>query len=281
MPLIVGCQMVFAKPEGHKDPLYLQELIAISKGTIMHFVPSMLSIFLEEVNADLCTSLRHVVCSGEALTASMVKSFKAQLPHVQLHNLYGPTEAAIDVTAIDLTQAEITNTVSIGFPVANTQIYIVNPAMKEQPVGVAGELCIGGIQVARGYLKREELNQKKFIDNPFVPGEKLYRTGDLASWNADGSIAYVGRIDNQIKLRGYRIELGEIEALLEKQEAVQQAVVVAKEITENNKQLVAYVVNEGTFDKEATIAILANQLPEYMVPKYYVALDEMPLSVNG
>ncbi|WP_459209686.1 non-ribosomal peptide synthase/polyketide synthase [Aquimarina rhabdastrellae] len=281
MPLIVGCQMVLAKPEGHKDPLYLQELIATSQGTIMHFVPSMLSIFLEEVNTDLCTSLRHVVCSGEALTASMVKSFRTQLPNVQLHNLYGPTEAAIDVTAIDLTHQAIANTVSIGYPVANTQIYIVNPAMQEQPVGVAGELCIGGIQVARGYLKREELNQEKFINNPFVHGGKLYRTGDLASWNADGSIAYVGRIDNQIKLRGYRIELGEIEALLEEQEAIQQAVVVAKEVTENNKQLVAYVVTEGTFNKEATITILANQLPEYMVPKYYVALDEMPLSVNG
>ncbi len=281
MPLVTGCKLVFAKPEGHKDPLYLQELIAKEQGTIMHFVPSMLSIFLEDVDSKLCTSLRHVVCSGEALTNSMVKSFRTQLPTIQIHNLYGPTEAAIDVTSIDLTTAEIENQVSIGYPVANTQIYILNDALEPQPIGVAGELCIGGIQVARGYLNREDLTKEKFIEDPFSSGGRLYKTGDLASWNADGSIAYIGRKDNQVKLRGYRIELGEIETLLEEQDTVQQAVVVAKEITSGNKQLVAYVVNEGVFEEQAAMEQLSMLLPEYMVPKYYVSLTEMPLSGNG
>ncbi|WP_459209685.1 amino acid adenylation domain-containing protein [Aquimarina rhabdastrellae] len=281
MPLVTGCKLVFAKPEGHKDPLYLQELIAKEQGTIMHFVPSMLSIFLEDVDSKLCTSLRHVVCSGEALTSSMVKSFKTQLPTIQIHNLYGPTEAAIDVTAIDLTTAEIENQVSIGYPVANTQIHILNDALEPQPIGVAGELCIGGIQVARGYLNREDLTKEKFLEDPFNSGGRLYKTGDLASWNADGSIAYIGRKDNQVKLRGYRIELGEIEALLEEQDTVQQAVVVAKGITPGNKQLVAYVVNEGVFEEQAAMEQLSTLLPEYMVPKYYVSLTEMPLSGNG
>ena len=249
MPLVTGCKLVFAKPEGHKDPLYLQELIAKEQGTIMHFVPSMLAIFLEDVDSKQCESLRHVVCSGEALTSSMVKSFRTQLPTIQLHNLYGPTEAAIDVTSIDLTTTEIENQVSIGYPVANTQIHILNDVLEPQPIGVAGELCIGGIQVARGYLNREDLTKEKFLKDPFISGGRLYKTGDLASWNADGSIAYIGRKDNQVKLRGYRIELGEIEALLEEQDSVQQAVVIAKEITPGNKQLVAYVVNEGIFEE--------------------------------
>ncbi len=281
MPLIVGCTLVFAKPEGHKNPIYLQELIAKEQGTIIHFVPSMLSVFLEDIIETTCDSLRHIVCSGEALTYTIVKNCREKLPEVKIHNLYGPTEAAIDVTAIDITTKVIDTNISIGSPVANTQIYILNENLQKQPIGVTGELCIGGIQVARGYLNRKSLTEEKFIENPFIKGEKIYKTGDLASWKTDGSIAYIGRKDNQVKIRGYRIELGEIESLIDELPEIQQSVVTVNEDAHNNKRLIAYVVSETTIDTQQIEAILLAKLPEYMVPKHYMVLDTMPLSVNG
>ena len=216
-PLITGARLVFAKPGGQGDSTYLKEIISKQKITLLHFVPPMLSAFLADVEAGDCQGLKNVLCSGEALSAAQVQLFNEKLPHVQLHNLYGPTEAAIDVSCWSHTNKDkkIT-TVPIGKPVANTQLYILSREQQAAPLGVPGELYIGGVQVGRGYWKQPELTSQKFIKDPFSrdPAARLYKTGDLARWQADGNIEYLGRIDDQVKIRGYRIELclGEIES---------------------------------------------------------------------
>ena len=283
MPLITGSKMVFASPEGHKDVGYLQEIILKEKITLMHFVPSMLGVFLLDIDEVKCNSLRTVVCSGEALPSNMVETFQNLLKDTSLYNLYGPTEASIDVTAINLTKVDVVKEgISIGKPVANTNIYIVDSDLTLVPLGVVGELLIGGVQVARGYLNREALTKDKFIDSPFKMGERLYRTGDLARWLPSGDIAYMGRNDYQVKIRGYRIELEEIESQLTMLEGIEQALVLAKDNGSGDKQLIAYTIgkeqryNSGELQKE-----LLKHLPDYMVPKFYVALDVMPLTANG
>ncbi|WP_046759183.1 non-ribosomal peptide synthetase, partial [Kordia jejudonensis] len=210
MPLITGCQLVIAKPEGHKDPVYLQNTIEKHHVSLVHFVPSMLAVFVETVEAEKCSSLQNIICSGEALPVQLVKDFKATFTNTSIHNYYGPTEAAIDVTAINLTNSDYEVTIPIGKPVANTNIYIVGEDMQLSPIGVSGEILIGGVQVSEGYINREALTKDKFIESPFKKGERVYKTGDIARWLPDGNIAYIGRKDDQIKLRGYRIELGEI-----------------------------------------------------------------------
>lgn len=273
MPLITGSRLVFARPEGHKDPQYLQELIDREQVSIVHFVPSMLGIFLEELDSGKCESLRHVVCSGEALPATTVAECKEKLPWVRIHNLYGPTEAAIDVTAIDLTDTEL---VTIGKPVANTKIYIVDEQLRQQPVGVAGELLIEGIQVARGYINQPALTASRFIDSPFTAGARLYRTGDLAKWLPDGTISYLGRMDDQVKIRGNRIEPGEIESRILSWGHAEQAGVIVKD-----KRLVAYVVPKEGYQKEQLYNYLYKHLPDYMVPGIIMELEELPLTSSG
>jgi len=180
LPLVCGGKLVFSKPGGHKDPLYLDEIIAVQNISIVHFVPSMLSAALDTIKWDRLESLRHVVCSGEALSKSIEESFKEKAPFSSLHNYYGPTEASIDVTAIDLSQHPTEGSeVSIGSPISNMQIYILNEKEELQPVGVEGEIYAGGAGLARGYLNRPELTKEKFIASPFKAGERLYRTGSV------------------------------------------------------------------------------------------------------
>jgi amino acid adenylation domain-containing protein/non-ribosomal peptide synthase protein (TIGR01720 family) len=282
MPSITGSCLVFAEPEGHKDPSYLQDLIERSQISIMHFVPSMLGIFLEELDAEKCRSLKHVVCSGEALPGIMVEEFKQKLPWVHIHNLYGPTEAAIDVTYIDLTNVDTNESgVTIGKPVANTKIYIVDRQMSLQPIGVPGELLIEGVQVAQGYLNRPELNAEKFIVSPFNEGERIYRTGDLAKWLANGEIAYIGRIDNQVKIRGNRIELGEIETRILESGFVDNVAVLVKGEELARKYLVAYVVPKEGYQQEDLYTYLKGRLPEYMLPGVVIEMDSFPLTSSG
>ncbi|WP_378186687.1 amino acid adenylation domain-containing protein [Aquimarina sp. W85] len=281
MPSITGCELVFAKPEGHKDPLYLQQIIEDSRITITHFVPSMLGIFLENLTPETCRSLRHVVCSGEALPSSMVEEFKQKLPWVRIHNLYGPTEAGIDVTSIDLTDVDTKEKgVSIGKPVANTKIYIVDKNLLEQPIGVPGELLIEGIQVAQGYLNRPDLNSDKFITSPFTKGARIYRTGDLARWLPNGEIAYIGRIDDQVKIRGNRIELGEIESKMQSSGYVDNAVVMVRGES-SRKYLVGYVIAKEEYTEDALYDYLTTHLPDYMVPSQILILEELPLTSSG
>ena len=241
-PLITGARLVMAQPGGQGDSRYLVDLIKQQEITTIHFVPSMLAVFLEERGVAECHSLKRVICSGEALPYELKEKFVKLLP-AELHNLYGPTEASVDVTYWDCRSAIERQIVPIGRPIANTQIYVLDKRLQAVPLGVRGELYIGGIGLARGYLKRADLTAERFLPDPFgVEGARIYRTGDLARYLADGNIEYLGRTDHQVKLRGFRIELGEIESALNEHPAVQQAVVVAREESSGSKRLVAYVV---------------------------------------
>ncbi|WP_416235761.1 amino acid adenylation domain-containing protein [Nostoc sp. UHCC 0252] len=280
-PLITGARLVVAKPGGHKDSAYLVNLILEQQVTTLHFVPSMLQVFLEEPSLENCRSLKRVICSGEALPVELQERFFARL-ECELHNLYGPTEAAIDVTYWQCFPDTNLRTVPIGRAIANTQIYILDEHLQPVPVGVAGELHIGGAGLARGYLNRPELTKEKFISNPF-DNSKLYKTGDLARYLPDGTIEYIGRIDNQVKIRGFRIELGEIEALLNQHDDVQASVVTVREGNPGDKRLVAYIV--GHQKHPPTISQLrqffSSQLPQYMIPHAFVMLESLPLTPNG
>ena len=242
-PLMTGACLVVAQPGGHKDPDYLVSLIQSQHITTLHFVPSMLRIFLETYGADRCTSIRRVVCSGEALPFDLQQRFFERLA-AELHNLYGPTEAAVDVTYWPCTPDSGRTSVPIGFPIWNTQIRILDPHLHPVPFSIPGELHIGGRQLARGYLKRPDLTAEKFIPDPFSSesGARLYKSGDLARMLPDGTVEYLGRIDHQVKIRGFRIELGEIESILASNPAVRDTVVVAREDQPGDKYLVGYVV---------------------------------------
>ncbi|PTX63162.1 non-ribosomal peptide synthase protein (TIGR01720 family)/amino acid adenylation domain-containing protein, partial [Kordia periserrulae] len=279
LPLVIGGEMVLARTGGEKDSEYLSKVIEKQGITLVHFVPSMLSAFLLDVESSF-PSLTNVVCSGEALPESVVSSFSSKMGTTQLYNLYGPTEAAIDVTAINLSTYKGSG-VPIGKPVSNTQIYILGENNVLQPIGVKGELCIGGVQVSKGYLHNEALTDEKYTNNPYGAG-KLYRTGDVARWDANGNIEYLGREDSQIKLRGYRIELGEITRVVENYDGISQAVVIKGEIGQSEQLLCYYTGDtENQIDENNLKAYLSAQLPSYMVPSHYQALLEFPLTSNG
>ena len=285
-PLLTGARLVMARPEGHKDPTYLCETIAKNRITTLHFVPSMLHAFLEYGDAESCSSIRNIICSGEALSPAVAWRCRELLPNAELHNLYGPTEAAVDVTAWTYpAQAAPETTIPIGRPIANTQMYILDSKMEPVPRGVVGELYIGGVQVGRGYLNRDELTAERFVKDPFAKkaGARMYRTGDLGRWLEDGNIEYLGRNDFQVKVRGFRIELGEIESRLLEHDGVREAVVVAREDRPGEQRLVAYYVGRDQVkpDVEQLRRHLAARLPEYMVPAAYVSLEELPLTSNG
>ncbi len=284
-PLLAGARLVVARPGGHQDSVYLAKLIAEDKITTIHFVPSMLQVFIEEPGVEEnCVSLKRVICSGEALPSALQGRFFNRLD-VELHNLYGPTEAAVDVTFWACERESNRSTIPIGRPIANTQIYILDSHLQLVPIGVPGELCIGGLGVGRGYLNRPELTAEKFIKDPFSdqPGARLYRTGDLAKYLPDGNIEYLGRMDNQVKIRGFRIELGEIETVLSQHPGVRETVVVAQEDMPGEKRLVAYIVppqKSAPTTSELRDA-LQRKLPDYMVPSAFVFLDSMPKLPNG
>jgi amino acid adenylation domain-containing protein len=283
-PLMTGAALVIARPGGHKDPAYLIHLITEQKITTLHFVPSMLRIFLEASGVERCRSLRQVFASGEALTFDLQQRFLEKLS-AELHNLYGPTEAAVDVTFWRCRPDSKQSIVPIGKPIANTQIYILDPSLQPVPIGAEGELHIGGIGLARGYLNQPGLTAEKFIPNPFSqePGRRLYKTGDLARFLPDGNIEYIGRIDHQVKLRGFRIELGEIEAALTECGGVRQAVVTVREDTPGDKRLAAYLVAIAgkVVEVEKLKAHLREKLPEYMVPAKWVTLEAFPMTTSG
>lgn len=281
-PLLYGAQMVLARPGGHQDPSYLAEVIEQQRVTIMHFVPSMLSVFLQRADLRRIRTLRHTFCSGEALSVDAQNRFLRTLPG-RLHNLYGPTEAAVDVTAWECQVLDPQASVPIGRPIANIRLYILDRHREPTPLGVAGELYIGGVGVARGYLNRPQLSQERFIDSPFVAGERLYRTGDLARYRPDGNIEFLGRLDHQVKLRGLRIELGEIEVALREVPGIRDAAVLVRELAPGDQRLIAYFVAAGTsVPTEADLrSSLAARLPDYMVPTAFVPLEVLPLTPNG
>ena len=243
-PLMSGASVIVARPAGHQDPSYLMRLIEQKGVTTLHFVPSMLQAFLEEYEGGRCPSIRHIICSGEELGAALQNRCLARLPQARLSNLYGPTECAVDVTAWDCARDETGSRVPIGRPIANTRIYILDEHGQPAGSGMAGEIYIAGVQVGRGYLNRPELTAERFLADPFSPepNARMYKTGDLGRWRADGAIEYLGRNDSQVKIRGFRIELGEIEEQLKRHPEVKEAVVVAREAESEEKRLVGYVI---------------------------------------
>lgn len=296
-PLMVGARLVMAPPEAHRDPDALTQLINDYAVTTLHFVPSMLAAWigaLETQTAVGCASLRRVFCSGEALSQELAESYQTRIA-APLHNLYGPTEAAVDVTyqpaSGDALAGCTAGGVPIGLPVWNTQLRILDSALRPVPLGVAGDLYLCGIQLAQGYLRRPDLTAGRFVADPFADGERMYRTGDIARWREDGAVDYLGRSDDQLKIRGQRIELGEIEQALLAQPDVAQAVVCARELGERHgalagadaRQLVAWVIPpEGAaLDTTALHQALAERLPAHMLPVSYVEMSQFPLSANG
>ncbi|MFJ4658013.1 amino acid adenylation domain-containing protein [Nocardia sp. NPDC088792] len=281
-PLQNGAKLVVAKPDGHRDPVYLAQVMSEQGVTTVHFVPSMLAVFVATLGGEIGTAglrLRRVFASGEALPAPTAQKLR-ELTGAQLHNLYGPTEAAVDVTYHEVTDAD-TVAVPIGRPVFNTRLYVLDSRLHPVAPGVAGELYLAGDQLATGYLSRADLTADRFVANPFGHGERMYRTGDLVTWTADGEVNYLGRTDFQVKLRGLRIELGEIEAALLAQPGVAQSVVVVRTDPHAGDQLVGYVVRDGAVEPDAVKSALAQQLPAYMVPAAVVVLDEFPLNASG
>lgn len=282
-PLFNGAKLVMAAPGAHVDSQQIVEVINRYQITIAHFVPSMLSVFLLNDEAASCQSLRYVICSGEALSYESVNGFYSALPATRLYNLYGPTEASIEVTAWECNEKNESNIVPIGRPIANTQIYILDENQQSVPVGGIGELYIGGVQVARGYLNQPELTAEKFQTvNVCGKSRRIYRSGDLARFREDGAVEYLGRSDNQVKIRGVRIELGEIESEINEYLGISQTVVtVCGEGGE--KRLAAYYILNSGQQKSATDlrAALLNKLPGNLVPHYYVEMEVFPVTSSG
>ena len=291
LPLIGGARVVFAKPDGHKDPKYLVEMINKHGITVIHFVPSMLQGFISQ-GAFTVPSLKIIISSGEALSMDLAHQCREKLPFTELHNFYGPTEASIDVSFYKCSNVDDSNrkqglSMPIGKPIWNISLYILDRELHPVPVGVVGELYIGGLGLARGYLNRPELTKERFINNPFATPEerlqnrnmRLYRTGDLCRYLKDGNIEYIGRIDHQVKIHGFRIELGEIEAALLSHPSIQEAAVLACEDDLGNKRLAAYY----SFSAEAgdLSEYLKSKLPDYMIPSFLIPLQTMQLTVNG
>jgi len=281
-PLTVGARIVFARPGLHADPYYLLETIQNVSITMMHFVPSVMEQFLLAHQEIDCPSLQKVLCSGEELKPYQVSLFKSKIGQALLYNLYGPTECAIDVTVWQiLDDFEKNSAVPIGSPVHNVSIYIMGDGLLPLPVGVPGEVCVSGIQVARGYLNQPELTSEKFCIHPLAEPSLLYKTGDLGRWLPEGNILYLGRIDNQIKINGNRIELVEIETCIQESGLVKQAVVVARQKNNHSKELVGFIVPGQNVDVRNIINFLLQILPSYMVPQIWIPLEEMPLNQNG
>jgi acyl transferase domain-containing protein len=282
-PLLAGATIVVARPDGHRDADYVGELVQSERVTVLHFVPSMLRLFLERPRGEQCRTVRQVYCSGEALPIDAVNRFFASIPQARLTNLYGPTEAAVEVTYWDCVAQDPRGIIPIGRPVANTRMYVLDDKLALLPVGAIGELYIAGVQVCMGYVSRPDLTAERFLPDPFHPDQRMYKTGDLCRWLDDGAIEYMGRADHQVKIRGFRIELGEIETELMNHPEVAQCVVVARDVGDADLSLVAYLVAGAgqTPSKLALKALLASKLPEYMVPRFFVFLPVMPLLSSG
>jgi amino acid adenylation domain-containing protein len=272
-PLVAGATLVFAMPGGHGDLRYLRQLIIREGVTTLHFVPTMLNAFLDAVDSVPLPSVRRVFCSGETLTVDTVRRFLTTWPDIEVHNLYGPTEASIDVTAWHCKPDAAT--VPIGRPIANTRTYVLDGQLQPAPIAVPGQLFLAGVGLAHGYHHRPALTAQRFLPDPYgPPGQRMYATGDLVRWRADGVLEYLGRQDGQVKIRGQRIELGEVEHVLAQHPDVRQCAVAVRD-----GSLVAYVV--GAVDLGALRTHVAERLPASMTPTAWVPLAELPVTHSG
>lgn len=277
LPMIAGAELVMALPGAHRDPTAIAALIRRHAVTTLHFVPSMLSAFLA-APASNGIALRRVFCSGEELTADQRNRFHRRI-RAELHNLYGPTEAAVDVSFWPAGPGDASNPLPIGWPVWNTALHVLDDRMRPVPPGLAGHLYLGGAQLARGYLGRDDLTAQRFVTG--TDGARLYATGDLARRRHDGAVVYLGRSDHQVKIRGLRIELGEIEAAIMASGLAREGVVLAREDRAGDRRLVAYLVPSDAYGPGLLSRHLATVLPAYMVPSAEVLLDALPVTANG
>ena len=283
-----GAQVVLPAPGAERDPLQIADAICQNRVTTMHFVPSMLATFLFAIESGMVdieklATLRRIFASGEALDAAVVQRFNALLFDkfgTELHNLYGPTEATVDVTWQACSPHHTGSVVPIGKPIANTTIQILSGDFKPLPIGVAGEIILGGPQIALRYRNRPELSAEKFPNDPTSPGSRLYRTGDLGRWRRDGTVEYLGRIDHQVKIRGYRIECGEVEAALESHPNVERAPIKAVKVA-GLDELHAFVLGTPDLDIATLREHLRKCLPEYMIPARFFAIEQLPLTSSG
>jgi D-alanine--poly(phosphoribitol) ligase subunit 1 len=284
-----GARLCFLKPGAERFPMAIVGTIKKHRVSVMHFVPSMLNVFLEYLDGKAAgvrenlASLRLVFASGEALSPSHVKKFNDTLganTRARLINLYGPTEATVDVSYFDCPAHNNFETIPIGKPIHNIRFYIIRDG-KQVAIGETGELCIAGVGLARGYLNNPVLTAEKFTDNPVNPGERIYRTGDVARWLPDGNVEYLGREDHQVKIRGLRIELGEIENTIRGHADVTDCVAIVKKYSESIILIIAYVVSKGKLDVEDLTRHLKRNLPEYMVPNRFESIDAIPLTPSG
>jgi len=282
-PLMTGAGLVVAAPGAHRDPGALVRVVADEKVTTLHFVPSMLRAFLERPDLDRCQAVKRVICSGEALPFDLQRQFFTRFG-AELHNLYGPTEAAVDVTSWACDRNDESGRVPIGRPIANTEVYVLDQRMEPVAPGVAGMTYLGGVGLARGYLREPALTAEKFVPDPLSgrPGARLFRTGDLARQLRNGALEYIGRTDHQVKIRGARVELGEIEAVLLGHPRVREAAVIDWR-DRGEVVLVAYVAGDAAElpSVEVLRPWLRSQVPEYMMPARFVFLDRLPVTANG
>ncbi|HET8840495.1 MAG TPA: amino acid adenylation domain-containing protein, partial [Ktedonobacteraceae bacterium] len=284
-PLVAGARLVLARPGGHRETDYLHDVFEQQHISFAFFVPSMLQAFLmDQPRSSSYPHLRHLICGGEVLSPELQQQAARQLS-AQVHNLYGPTETSLHVTFWPYHEEQNYRSLPIGRPIANAQIHLLDAHLQPVPVGITGELYIGGAGVARGYLGQPDLTAERFVPDPFSqqPGARLYRTGDLAFYREDGAIEFVGRIDHQIKLRGQRIELGEIEAILRELPEISEAVVLLRRDLGKEPCLVAYLVEQEEQPLQVTEIRqrLQQRLPDYMVPAIFLLLQKLPLSPNG
>jgi len=283
LPLCWGTKMVLCRKEDITSPERILSFISRQKVSCLHFVPGMLNAFISFLSGNdhlpgSLESLRKVITSGEALPVETVRNWY-NLVDIPLHNLYGPTEASIDVSYYPTTARD--SKIPIGRPIWNTRLYILDERRQLLPIGVAGEICIGGDGLARGYLNKPDLTAEKFVPDPFRKDERIYRTGDSGRWLPDGNIEFIGRKDDQVKIRGYRIELGEIESVLQAHSSIDAAVVLASSDNTGEKELTAYIVGKDLFNIPVLKAYLHKTLPAYMVPGHFVQLEALPLTPNG
>jgi len=284
-----GAKLCFLMPGGERNPLAIVETVKKHGVSVMHFVPSMLNVFLEYLDSKPASTpsslatVKRVFASGEALTPRHVRKFNEILGSrtgARLTNLYGPTEATVDVSYYDCPPQNNFRTIPIGRPIHNIRLYVIRDD-RQVAIGETGELCIAGVGLARGYLNNPTLTAEKFTDNPVNPGERIYRTGDMARWLPDGNIEYLGREDHQVKIRGLRIELGEIENTAREYPGITDCVTVVKKYSESVVLIFAYVVCKPGLDLEDLKHYLKQHLPDYMVPNRIQKIDEMPLTSSG
>ncbi|MFD0698799.1 amino acid adenylation domain-containing protein [Paenibacillus sp. GCM10027628] len=278
-PIASGSTVVIAMDEEAKDPIALKKLIVSERITHFSCVPSLYAAILETMDVDSPSSLKAVTLGGESISASLLEKSKRIFPGTEIVNEYGPTENSVISTVCR--NLEPGAPVTIGHPIANSQVYIVDLHHQLLPVGVKGELCVAGAGLARGYWNRDALTSETFIDNPFVPGTRMYKTGDLALWLPNGNIAFVGRVDHQVKIRGYRIELGEVEAAIAGHRLVKEAVVIDVEDGGGQKALAVYYTLEAEAQATELKDDLQRELPAYMVPSYFMRMERLPLTPNG